>query len=104
MCDQHKARVRARKKSALLNRAHDSHGAPSLTHVSRAHHEAPEDRPSGAVLEDGEVARHEDARLISDHRTGPHKPRKLDRALLFSFVLGFRPILTGIISSDGAAL
>ena len=25
MCDQHKARVRARKKSALLNRAHDSH-------------------------------------------------------------------------------
>ena len=73
MCDQHKAWVRARKKSALLNRAHDSHDSEWWAT------NWPEDRPSGAVLEDGKVARHEDALLISDHRTGVHEPRKLGR-------------------------
>ena len=57
-----------------------------LTHASRAHHEAPVDRPSGAVLEDGKVA------LIADHRAGVHEPLKLGRVFIFPSALSFRPI------------
>ena len=63
-----------------------------LTHVSRAHHEAPEDRPSGAILEDGNVAP-EDAPPYRCPRISEIGP-----GVTFPSVFSFRPILTGIIS------
>ena len=145
MCDQHKARVRARKKSALLNRAHDPHdsewwatnwpsshpshasacaacgvravgssracwlrgvrrsmswrrvarcgrrgpraarrcGARCSARFGRTASRSPRGRPSGAVLEDGKVAPHEDALLISDHRTGPRRTSEIRPGVTF---------------------